>query len=239
MTDTDSLIIENTKLPEHVAIIMDGNRRWADHRQIPRIKGHEAGLENMRTIVTQLNKYNVKNATVYAFSTENWSRPKDEVQGLLDLLETRIEKVSDDFHRHNIKLRHLGGLEGLKPNLQKTIKTAIELTENNTGMVLSFAFNYGGRSEIIHAVRRLLREGVPAEEVDEERFRHYLYTDGLPDVDLLIRTGGELRISNFLIWQSAYSEYYFSSVLWPDFSLAELKEAILAYSHRQRRFGRG
>ncbi len=239
MTDTDSLTIESNKLPGHVAIIMDGNRRWADRRHIPRIKGHEAGLENMRTIVTQLNQYKVKYATVYAFSTENWNRPQDEVQGLLELLETRIEKVSHDFHQHNIKLRHLGGLEGLSTSLQKAIRTAIELTENNTGMVLSFAFNYGGRSEIIHAVRRLLEEAVPAEKVDEELFRHYLYTDGLPDVDLLIRTGGELRISNFLIWQSAYSEYYFSNVLWPDFSITELKEAILAYSHRQRRFGRG
>lgn len=229
---------EITKLPDHVAIILDGNRRWADQRGMLRIKGHEAGLENMRTIVGYLNDYRVKYVTVFAFSTENWSRPQDEVKALMELLERRIEGVAIDFHKQNIRLRHLGEQDRLSTHLQKAIAQAIELTKNNTGITLSFAFNYGGRSEIVQAVHRLIKEGVAAEKIDEEFFSHYLYTDGLPDVDLLIRTGGELRISNFLIWQSAYSEYYFSDLLWPDFDKAELDRTLLAYSRRQRRFGR-
>lgn len=231
-------IEENTSVPNHVAIIMDGNRRWAEQRGLPGLEGHRNGLENMRSVIGYLGQHQVKYVTIYAFSTENWNRPRDEVEGLLRLLQERIDKEALEFHSKNVKLRHLGGSEGLSPSLRVSINKALELTKNNTGMTLSFAFNYGGRSEILHAVRQLINEGVPPEKIDENLFNSYLYTDGLPDVDLLIRTGGELRISNFLIWQTAYSEYYFTEVLWPDFGQKEIEKALLAYSQRQRRFGR-
>jgi len=229
---------ENTSVPNHVAIIMDGNRRWAEQRGFPGLEGHRNGLENMRSVIGHLGQHQVRYVTIYAFSTENWNRPKDEVDGLLRLLEERIDKEALEFHSKNVKLRHLGGLEGLSHSLRVSINKAVELTKNNTGVTLSFAFNYGGRSEILHVVRQLINEGVPPENIDEKLFNSYLYTDGLPDVDLLIRTGGELRISNFLIWQTAYSEYYFTEVLWPDFGQKEVEKALLAYSQRQRRFGR-
>jgi len=229
---------ENTSVPNHVAIIMDGNRRWAEQRGLPGLEGHRNGLENMRSVIGYLGQHQVKHVTIYAFSTENWNRPQDEVAGLLRLLKERINKEALEFHSKNVKLRHLGGAEGLSSSLRVSIKKALELTKNNTGVTLSFAFNYGGRSEILHAVRQLISEGVPPEKIDEKLFNSYLYTDGLPDVDLLIRTGGELRISNFLIWQTAYTEYYFTEVLWPDFGQKEVEKALLAYSQRQRRFGR-
>ncbi|MFH1639415.1 MAG: polyprenyl diphosphate synthase [Chloroflexota bacterium] len=238
MKATVELPPEITRLPGHVAIIMDGNRRWADKQSLPRIKGHEAGLENMLRIVDYLNDYGIKYVTFFAFSTENWNRPQHEVKALMQLVESRIDKVAGDLHKRNIRLRHLGGLDKISLQVQNAIARAVALTRDNTGITLSLAFNYGGRSDIVHAARRLIREGVPAEAIDEELFSRYLYTDGLPDVDLLIRTGGEFRISNFLIWQSAYSEYFFSDVFWPDFDKAALDSALLTYSRRQRRFGR-
>lgn len=237
MTTTPSLK-KNTEIPQHVAIIMDGNRRWAEVRGLARLQGHRRGLENMRAVVSYLGDRQVKYITIFAFSTENWSRPQDEVEGLLRLLEERIEQETQGFHRMGVKLRHLGSLDRLSPSVKRLIKKAVELTKNNTSLTLSFAFNYGGRSEILNAVRQLISEGVPTEDIDESLFNGYLYTTGLPDVDLLIRTGGELRISNFLIWQMAYSEYYFTDVLWPDFNGKEVDKALLAYSQRQRRFGR-
>jgi undecaprenyl diphosphate synthase len=228
---------QNTSVPTHVAIIMDGNRRWAEKRGLPGLEGHRNGLENMRSVIGYLGDYQVKFVTIFAFSTENWNRPRDEVEGLLRLLEERIDKEALEFHHKNVKLRHLGSLDGLPPRLQSSINKALELTKNNTGMTLSFAFNYGGRSEIVHAARQIVSEGIPVPKIDEKLFSRYLYTDGLPDVDLLIRTGGELRISNFLIWQTAYSEYYFTKVLWPDFGKKEVEKALIAYSQRQRRFG--
>lgn len=236
---TDSLTSEeDTTVPNHVAIIMDGNRRWAEQRGLPRLEGHRNGLENMRSVIACLGDCQVKFVTIFAFSTENWNRPRDEVIGLLRLLQDRINKEALGFHRKGVKLRHLGGLDGLSPRLQRAINQALELTKDNTRMTLSFAFNYGGRSEILHAVRQLISDGVPPENIDEQLFSSYLYTSGLPDVDLLIRTGGELRISNFLIWQMAYSEYFFTKVLWPDLGKEEIKKALQAYSRRQRRFGR-
>jgi len=229
---------EIPKLPDHIAIIMDGNRRWADQHGIPRIQGHEAGLENMRRIAGYLNDYNVKYASFFVFSTENWDRPKDEVDGLMDLLKRRLDAVTSDFDSSDIRLRHLGSLDGLPESITSRIRKAIELTKNNTGITLNLAFNYGGRSEIVNAARRIIKDGLPAGKLDEKTFSGYLYTAGMPDVDLLIRTGGELRISNFLIWQSAYAEYFFSDHLWPDFDKAELERALLAFSQRQRRFGR-
>ena len=226
-----------THLPNHIAIIMDGNGRWAEQRGLPRFEGHRAGVENLRSIMEYLGKRQLKYLTVYGFSTENWNRSEDEVKGLLRLLEETIDKEAIELHKRGIRLRHLGQLEGLPPGSQQAINRAVELTKNNTEMTLSFAFNYGGRTEILDAVRRLIAEGIPPQKIDEKLFNSYLYTAGLPDVDLLIRTSGELRSSNFLIWQSVYSEYYFTDVLWPDFDKKEVEKALLCYSQRQRRFG--
>jgi len=226
------------RLPNHVAIIMDGNGRWAKQRGLARPEGHQAGAQNIRPTIKCLNQRHIKYLTFYGFSTENWNRPEDEVTGLLHLFEESINEYLSELHENGIKLRHLGHLEELPQGLQLAINKAIELTKNNTRMTLSFALNYGGRFEILDAVRHIIAEGIPTQNIDEKLFNSYLYTAGLPDVDLLIRTGGEFRISNFLIWQAVYSEYYFTDVLWPDFNQKELEKALLAYSQRQRRFGR-
>lgn len=225
-------------LPNHVAIVPDGNGRWAELRGLPRLKGHKAGAENMWPMVKYLNEFPIKYVTLYGFSTENWSRPEDEVMGLFHILEKLIRKRTTELHKRGIRLHHIGRLEELPQNLRQVINWAVELTKNNTRMTLSLAFNYGGRAEIVDAARRLIIDGIPPQNIDEKLFNSYLYTAGLPDVDLVIRTADELRLSNFLIWQSAYSEYYFTSVLWPDFDKKELERALLAYSQRQRRFGR-
>jgi len=225
-------------LPNHVAIVPDGNGRWAELRGLPRLKGHKAGAENMWPMVKYLNEFPIKYVTLYGFSTENWSRPEGEVMGLFHILEKLIRKRTTELHKRGIRLRHIGRLEELPQNLRQAINLAVELTKNNTRMTLSLAFNYGGRAEIVDAARRLIIDGIPPQNIDEKLFNSYLYTAGLPDVDLVIRTADELRLSNFLIWQSAYSEYYFTSVLWPDFDKKELERALLAYSQRQRRFGR-
>ncbi len=227
-----------THLPNHVAIVPDGNGRWAELRRLPRLKGHRAGAENMWRMVKYLSKYPIEYITLYGFSTENWSRPEDEVTGLFNILEKVIYKRTAELQKRNFRLRHLGRFEQLPQNLQQTINRAIELTKNNTGMTLSLAFNYGGRAEIVDAARRLITDGISPQNIDEELFSSYLYTAGLPDVDLVIRTADELRLSNFLIWQSAYSEYYFTRVLWPDFDKKEAEKALLSYSQRERRFGR-
>lgn len=224
-------------LPNHVAIVPDGNGRWAEQHGLPRLEGHQAGAENMRRMVEYLNEYPIKYVTLYGFSTENWSRPENEVRGLFQLLGEFIDKCVSEFYENGIKLRHLGRLNELPQNLQQTINRAAELTKNNTRMTLGLAFNYGGRAEIIDAVRCLVAEGIPPQNIDEILFNNYLYTAGLPDVDLLIRTGDELRLSNFLIWQTAYSEYYFTDVLWPDFDKKEVEKALITYSQRKRRFG--
>lgn len=231
------MIGKNTRFPTHVAIVPDGNGRWAELRGLPRLSGHHAGAENMRHMVEYLSEYPIKYVTLYGFSTENWSRPEDEVRGLFNLLEEFINQYVLEINKRGIKLRHIGRLNELPQGLQLAINRGIELTKNNTGMTLNVAFNYGGRVEILDAVRRLIAEGVSHQNIDERLFSNYLYTDGLPDVDLLIRTGDELRLSNFLIWQTAYSEYYFTEVLWPDFSKKEIEKALLSYSQRQRRFG--
>jgi len=230
-------IEEKVCFPNHIAIIMDGNRRWAEERELPKFEGHIAGLESLRKTIRHLNKHSIKYVTLYGFSTENWNRPQYEVESLFHLLEETMDKEARELHKKGIKIRHLGCLQELPQGLQQVIKRAIELTKNNTGMTLSLAFNYGGRTEILDAVRRLIVEGISRQNIEEELFNNYLYTGGLPDVDLLIRTGGEIRISNFLIWQTAYSEYYFTDVLWPEFNKKEIEKALLAYSQRQRRFG--
>ncbi|MFC1984121.1 isoprenyl transferase [Chloroflexota bacterium] len=235
---TPSTMKKIARLPNHVAIIMDGNGRWAKKHGFHRLEGHQAGAENIRPVIKCLNQYHIKYLTLYGFSTENWDRPEEEVDGLLYLFEESINTYISELHENGIKLNHLGHLEEFPQSLQSAINRAVELTKNNTGMVLSFALNYGGRLEILDAVRHIITKGIPTQNIDESLFNSYLYTAGLPDVDLVIRTSGEYRISNFLLWQSAYSEYYFTDVLWPDFNQEEIEKALQAYSQRQRRFGR-
>ncbi|MBI4181070.1 MAG: di-trans,poly-cis-decaprenylcistransferase [Chloroflexi bacterium] len=226
-----------SRLPDHLAIVPDGNGRWAEQRGLSRLDGHQAGAENMYRMINYLNEYPIKYVTLYGFSTENWTRPKEEVSGLFQLLENFINKCISEFCEKSIRLRHLGRLNDLPSSLQLAINSSVELTRNNTRMTLNLAFNYGGRAEIIDAVRRLVAKDIKPQNIDEELFNSYLYTAGLPDVDLLIRTGDELRLSNFLIWQTAYSEYHFTKVLWPDFSKKDIDKALLSYSRRKRRFG--
>jgi undecaprenyl diphosphate synthase len=224
-------------VPVHVAFILDGNGRWAEQRGLPRLEGHRAGVKNIRPIVKYLNKRGVRYATFYAFSTENWSRPVAEVKGIFRLLESIISREARELHKNGVRIRHIGRMEGISLKLQKSIKDGIKLTEKNTGLTLIFAFNYGGRTEILDAMHKFIASGVPVNSLDEKSFEQYLYTAGIPDVDLVIRTSGEIRTSNFLIWQTAYSEYYFTPVLWPDFNEEELEKAFLAFAQRQRRFG--
>jgi undecaprenyl diphosphate synthase len=228
---------EETRLPHHVAIIMDGNGRWAEQRGLSRLAGHIAGLERAHATIIYLNNKHLKYLTLFGFSTENWSRPQDEVSNILRIFTEIIDQEALAFHKQGIRLRHLGRLTELPPGLQKSITQAIELTKDNTGMTFNLAFNYGGRTEILDAVRQILSQNIPPQDIDEALFSNYLYTADIPDVDLLIRTGGELRLSNFMIWQSVYSEYYFTNVFWPDFDEKEIDKAILAYHQRQRRFG--
>ena len=234
---TSSATEKNAQMPNHIAIIMDGNGRWARKHGLSRLEGHRAGAQNIIPVINYLNQHHIKYATIYGFSTENWNRPKDEVAGLLRLFEETINKYASELHENDIKLRHLGHIEELPEGLQSAINKATELTKNNTTITLSFALNYGGRLEILDAVRHIIADGIPIQNIDEGLFDSYLYTAGLPDVDMVIRTSGEFRTSNFLIWQATYSEYYFTDVLWPDFNQRELEKALLAYSQRQRRFG--
>ena len=225
------------QIPQHAAIIMDGNGRWAQRRGQPRLFGHQAGTDNISRVVEMFAEYGVKYLTLYAFSTENWKRPVDEVMGLLSLLERVIRRETANLKKNGVRLRHLGRLDGISPSLQRSIAHSIEETKENTRITLSIAFNYGGRAEILDAVRRLIAEGVEASQIDEEMFSRYLYSDGIPDPDLVIRTGGEMRVSNFLIWQAAYAEYYSTPVFWPDFGEGEIREALETYTQRERRFG--
>lgn len=234
---TTSTVKELTRLPAHVAIVPDGNGRWAEQRGLSRLDGHRAGVKIMRSVIEYLNDYQIKYVTIYGFSTENWGRPRSEISSLFRILKERIDKDVPQLYKRGVRVRHLGRLEELSPWLQQAINRAEELTKNNTRMTLNLAFNYGGRVEILDAVRRFVAEGISPEKIDEKLFSSYLYTAGLPDVDLLIRTGDELRLSNFMIWQTAYSEYYFTSVLWPDFGKKDIDKALLAYSRRERRFG--
>ena len=220
-----------------MAIIMDGNGRWAKQRGIPRLAGHRVGVDRIQQVLEILGNRGVRFVTLYAFSTENWNRPPEEVQGILELLEDALREQTQSLHEKNVKVVHLGKLDHLTTDLQEAVAQAQRLTRDNTGITLNVAFNYGGRDEILEAVRRIIREGVPPEEVDEELFGGYLFTAHCPDPDLVIRTGGELRISNFLLWQSAYSEYYHTTTLWPDLDTTELEQALDSYSRRQRRFG--
>jgi undecaprenyl diphosphate synthase len=235
-TQTASAPLPET-VPTHVGIIMDGNGRWAKRRGLPRLAGHHAGTENVRRITVACADAGVEVLTIYAFSTENWRRPADEVLGLMRLLAQRIDKEAAELHRNNVQIRHVGALEGIQPRLSDRVRAAVELTRPNTGLVLNVAFNYGGRSEIARAVQRALAQGVRAEDVTEELIDRHLDTAGLPDLDLVIRTGGEMRLSNFLLWQAAYAEYYSTPICWPDFGREELYEAFAEFGRRARRFG--
>lgn len=225
------------QIPYHVGIIMDGNGRWARQRGLPRLAGHRAGTENIRRVLTACVEFGIKILTIYAFSTENWKRPEREVKGLMSIFARVIDSELEELHRQGVQLRHMGRLEGISNALRTKVRHAIELTRNNDRIILNVAFNYGGRAEIVDAVQRIIHDGIPAEEVTEGLIGRYLYTSDCPDPDLIIRTSGEFRTSNFLLWQAAYAEYYVTPTYWPDFDKDELYAALLTYSQRERRFG--
>lgn len=225
------------RVPIHIGIIMDGNGRWAQARGLPRLAGHRAGTENLRRVLRATVEFGIRILTIYAFSTENWRRPEDEVHGLLDLMERMIDRELPELHQEGVQIRHVGRLENVPQRLVQKIQQALELTKDNQRLILNVAFNYGGRAEIVDAIRRIIEDGIPVQEVDEALVSHYLYTAGLPDPDLIIRTSGELRVSNFLLWQGAYAEYYVTQTYWPDFDKNELYKALVAFNQRERRFG--
>jgi undecaprenyl diphosphate synthase len=224
--------------PQHVAIIMDGNSRWAKQNGLTRLKGHQAGAKNVRHVVEVFAEYNIKCLTLFAFSAENWGRPQSEVRSLLHIFSEMIDSEVNTLHEQGVRLFHLGNLSRLPENLKRKVTGAVELTKNNTRMTLSIAFDYGGRTEIMDTVRHLLTNGVSPEKLDEVSFREHSYVPELPDPDLIIRTGGEMRLSNFFLWQAAYSELYFTNILWPDFNKTEIDKALAIYTSRQRHFGK-
>ncbi|MFV0387710.1 MAG: isoprenyl transferase [Pyrinomonadaceae bacterium] len=234
-------VIDDLRLPQHIAIIMDGNGRWAQARGKERIAGHREGAESVRTILDTCARLEIAALTLYAFSTENWSRPKQEVSALMEMLKYYISSEIGEVHENNIKFKAIGDIAGLNEGVRESIRNAETLTANNTGTILNVALNYGGRAEIVNACRSAFRklenEGKRGEDICEADIEQNLYTNGLPELDLLIRTSGEMRISNFLLWQVAYSEIYVTETLFPDFRRAELLKAIIAYQNRDRRYG--
>lgn len=235
MSNEQNTLPEN--IPQHVAIIMDGNGRWALSRGLPRLRGHRAGTENLRRVIEACVEFGIQFLTLYAFSTENWGRPVEEVTGLMRILEDVIDRELKELHKNGVQLRHIGQLDRIKPSLKQKVLDAVELTKDNSRLVLNVAFNYGGRDEIIWAIRHIIEDGIDPEEVTIDLVNQYLFTAGVPDPDLIIRTSGELRGSNFLIWQGAYAEWYFTPIYWPDFDKEELRKAIEEFSQRNRRFG--
>lgn len=227
----------NNSLPQHVAIIMDGNGRWATRRHLPRLAGHQEGITNAREVIKAFSKRGIPYLTLFAFSTENWNRPQEEVNQLLGLMENRVEEEIKFACEMGIRLYHLGKLEGLPQGLQDKLIQGLELTRGNTHMTVAIAYNYGARDEIVDAIKRILQDRIPPEYINARLVSRYLYTAELPDPDLIIRTGGEMRLSNFLLWQATYAELYFTPVLWPDFDAAEIDKALAEYSKRERRFG--
>jgi undecaprenyl diphosphate synthase len=229
--------IARDKLPKHVAIVMDGNGRWAKKRHKPRLYGHRQGTLHARDFIEMFAAYGIPYLTLYAFSTENWSRPESEVQGIMSLISDNINEALDIACSSNIRIKHLGNPDRLPPVIRQKAAQAVEMTAKNTGLTVNIAFNYGGRSEIIRAVQNIIDAKIPPADINEATFSQYLYTAGMPDPDLFIRTCNEMRLSNLLIWQSAYSELYFTPVLWPDFGKEEFEKALQDFSKRQRRFG--
>ena len=226
------------RIPTHIAIIMDGNGRWALGRGLPRMAGHRAGTENLRRVIEACIEFGIRYLTIYAFSTENWGRPQEEVAGLLQILEDVIDRELQELRDQGVQLRHIGRLDRLNPILRDKVLYAVDFTRHNTRLVLNVAFNYGGRDEIVCAVQRMIADGIEAQAVDDQRISQYLFTAGVPDPDLIIRTSGELRGSNFLIWQGAYSEWYFTPTYWPDFDREALLQALQEFAHRERRYGK-
>ena len=233
----DRQLVELAKLPQHVAIIMDGNRRWAQQNGVSRQQGHRAGAENIRQVIETFALYGVPVLTLFAFSTENWVRPKAEVNALVRLIGHFIDRELEKLHENGVRLRHMGSLDPLSSSLRSRVEEAMELTKDNDRITVNVAFNYGGRTEILEAVRRIIADGVAGDRIDEELFASYLETSGLPDTDLVIRTAGEQRLSNFLLWQTSYAEYYTTPAYWPDFDIDEVEKALIEFSQRQRRFG--
>jgi len=226
------------EIPTHVAIIMDGNGRWALERGLSRLAGHKAGTENLREVIEASAEFGIKYLTIYAFSTENWKRPKEEIQGLMRIFKIMLDRELNNLHENGVQLRHIGRLDGIDKELQKKVREAIELTKNNQTLILNVAFNYGGRDEIIQAIKQIFANGVNVDDLNDDLFAKYLYTAESPDPDLVIRTSGEFRCSNFLIWQCAYAEWYFTPTYWPDFNKNGLLQALVAYNERDRRYGK-
>lgn len=224
-------------VPQHIAIIMDGNGRWARRRALPRLAGHRAGTENIRRIVRECRERGVRYLTLYAFSTENWNRPTLEVRGLMTIMAEFIDRETASLHAEGVRILHLGSTSGIAERLQHKVRNAVELTAANDILTLAVAFNYGGRADILQAVREIAAAGIPTDQITEQTISDHLYTRGMPDPDLIVRTSGEFRLSNFLIWQAAYSEYYVTPIFWPDFDTDELRKAIHAFGQRERRFG--
>jgi undecaprenyl diphosphate synthase len=224
-------------VPHHVAIIMDGNGRWAEERHLPRAVGHRAGTENVRSIIEACIECGVKVLTLYAFSTENWRRPDEEIEALFEILTDVIDREADELNREGVRLRHLGTLEHIPEELATRIREAVDKTSFNDRLIVNVAFNYGGQAEIVRAVRRIIEQGISPEAIDEDVISRNLDTAGLPDPDLIVRTAGEMRLSNFLLWQAAYAEYWSTDVYWPDFDGERFKHALDEYGRRQRRFG--
>jgi undecaprenyl diphosphate synthase len=229
--------LDPAKLPQHVAVIMDGNGRWAKSRGLPRLAGHRAGTEALRRLIESCVEFGIPYLTIYAFSTENWKRPPHEVRGLMFLLEEVIERQLEELDELDVRLKHVGWFDGVPKHICQKISEAVERTADNRRLTVSVAFNYGARLEIVRAVRAVIDEGLRPAEIDQSRFEEYLETSGLPDPDLVIRTSGEMRLSNFLLWQVAYSEIYCTDTLWPDFDRHELWRALQDYASRDRRFG--
>lgn len=237
MAKSSDPLIHNGELPRHISIIMDGNGRWAKKRALPRSAGHIAGVENVRAIIRASKDFGIEYLTLYAFSTENWSRPDDEVSFLMKLIVEYLRRDIAELHREGVRMRLIGDEARLPADVRRAIDDACELTKNNTAMCVNFAINYGARAELVHAVRAIAGEGLTADDIDETAISAHLYTAGQPDPDLIIRTSGEMRISNFLLYQAAYAEFYFTGLYWPDFSRERYADAINDYMSRGRRFG--
>ena len=233
--------IDKDRLPKHVAVIMDGNGRWASKRKLPRVAGHRAGIESVRDIIETSARLGLKVLTLYAFSAENWKRPRQEVRTLMSLLKEYLRRELKNVHKNNIKFQAIGRIQELEPSVRTELRRAMRMTQNNAGMLLNVALNYSGRAEIVDTFNRLFRElkqnGHKLPSINEDLISKFLYTSGIPDPDLLIRTSGEMRISNFLLWQIAYSEIYITPTYWPDFRRKHLLEALLEYQQRDRRYG--
>jgi len=225
------------RLPEHIAIIMDGNGRWAAQRHLPRVEGHRAGIDAVRDTVETAARLGIKVLTLYAFSIENWKRPAAEISTLMMLLKRYLRSELKTLLTNDIKFRVIGRMDDLADDIQDELRAAMDRTAHDTGMLFNIALNYGGRAEIVDAARRAIEAGIRPEDLDEQRFASFLYTAGQPDPDLLIRTSGEMRVSNYLLWQIAYAEIYVTETLWPDFRRRHLLEAVLAYQKRERRYG--